>query len=234
MKKTQKFPDLRAFQAMAPMFFLAVPIGITYGFMYSQYYDAWLAPFTSIIVFAGASQFFGLELAKSNASYTEFALAAFFINIRHIFYGLSVINRYKVMKWYQKIPAIFLLTDEVWGILTTTAPKADKKQDIRYILSVGLIFYFYWVLGTTIGAYSGQFFKGINTQGLEFVGIGLFIVLAVEQIRARPKAFSPCLGLLSALISALIFGAQNLILPAMIIIFLGLTLRAIYMENRQI
>lgn len=228
------FPNLTAFQAMAPMFFLAVPIGITYGFIYSQYYDAWLAPFSSLIIFAGALQFFGIELAKSNASYIEVALAAFFINIRHIFYGLSVVDRYKAMPWKQKMPAIFLLTDEVWGVLTTTSSKDDKKRDIRYILSVGLFFYFYWVVGTAIGAYCGQFFKGINIQGLEFVGVGLFIVLAVEQVRARPKVFSPCLGLVAALVSAFIFGAQNLILPAMIIIFIGLTIRAIYMENRQI
>ncbi len=229
MKDLQKFS---AFKVTLPMIFLAVPVGITYGFLVVQMgYDAWLAPFSSLLVFSGALQFFGLEMAESKASYVDVTVASFAISIRHMFYGLPLMERYNRMGLAYRIMAIFMLIDETWGLATTTPQRETAKQDRNYILGLGFFFLCYWVIGSALGAYLGKIFDQINTQGTEFITIALFVVLSVEQIRVRPKIFSPLLGFSVAIICALIFGGQNLIFPAVFTIFGALTIKSIYARN---
>lgn len=227
---SEKSPQyISAFKITLPMVFLAVPVGITYGFVLTQMgYDAWLAPFSSFLIFSGSLQFFGLEMASSNAAYMDVAIASVAISIRHIFYGLPLMQRYNQMGVFYKIMAIFMLVDETWGIATTTPQRPTVKEDRNYILGIGFFFLCYWTLGSALGAYLGKSLDQINTQGVEFISIALFVVLTVEQIRARPKVFPPLLGFLIAVACALIFGAQNLILPAVFIIFTALTIKSIY------
>ena len=81
--------------------------------------------------------------------------------------------------------------------------------------------YFYWVLGTFLGGVLGNFIT-FDTTGLDFVLTGLFVVLFIEQMKNRTSIISGIIGLACTAITLVIFGADNLVIIAMVLILLVL------------
>ena len=81
----------------------------------------------------------------------------------------------------------------------------------------------YWVCGATIGGILGSLVT-INTEGLSFVLTALFIVIFLDQWLKEKTHHSGLLGLGATLLCLLIFGSENFIIPAMLLILGCLTL----------
>jgi 4-azaleucine resistance transporter AzlC len=79
----------------------------------------------------------------------------------------------------------------------------------------------YWVIATALGAVFGVVVH-FNTEGLEYVMTALFIVIFVEQWLKGKSHASAIIGMVLSLISLLLFGADNFLIPAMLAIFLAL------------
>lgn len=176
-------PGLSLWALTAPVAFGYVPLGMVYGFLWVQAGgEAWLAVLASVLVFAGAAQFMMIPMLAAGLSLGTIALATLIINLRHVFYGLSLLQRLPqghALRAYLS----FALTDETYSVLTTLPPETPPRR----LVAVAALNQGWWVLGSALGALLGTGAK-VGLQGLDFALCALFAVLATEQWRARHTA----------------------------------------------
>ena len=189
-------------------------LGFAYGLlMHGAGYPFWLAVLCSLVVYAGAAQYAAVPLLGVFDPAGTFLLTLM-LNARHIFYGLSMLEKYRntgKIKSY----LIFSLTDETYSILVSVQP--PKGVDTRrFYLAVSALNQIYWVVATAAGALLGAAMP-FDTTGVEFVMTALFVTLFVEQWLQTKQHRPALIGLGSSLICLWIFG-QNFIVPAMVLI----------------
>ena len=174
---------MSALALTAPVAMGYIPLGIVFGFLFVQAGAAWwLAVLASVLVFAGAAQYMMIPMLAAGLSVGTIALATAIVNVRHVFYGLSLLNKLppeKLSRWY----LIFGLTDETYSVLTTMPATTSHRQ----MLVIGLLNQGWWVLGTLIGAVIGAQAQ-VTLTGLDFALASLFAVLTVEQWRVRKSS----------------------------------------------
>ena len=79
----------------------------------------------------------------AGATLTQVALLTFLLNFRHLFYGLSMLNKYRGTG-KRKIYLIFGLTDETYALLTGYKTP-DGLSDKNYYFAVTLMNQLYWI-----------------------------------------------------------------------------------------
>lgn len=190
------------FQNSIPVLFGYLPLGITFGVVFSTLPYPWYwATLSGLVVYAGAAQFLSVGLIAAHAGLVEIFTAVFFLNVRHVFYGFSLLKRFRGARF--KPYLIFGLTDETYSVLTST------HGDSNYCLRLTALNHFYWVTGCTLGAIAGKM-AHFDTRGFEFVLTALFTVLAVEQWRSL-RRFPPfALGFIASMLALFIFPKQFL------------------------
>ena len=212
--------------------FLASAFGIM---LYEIGYNWVWAIIISVLVYAGSGQFLLVSLLASNAGLSDIALMTFFVNSRHIFYGISFIERFRSYGWRYPF-LIFSLTDETYGVNSSfsTVPKGVDEGNARFL--IGLFDHMYWIIGSVIGSLAGQLIK-IDFTGIDFSMTALFTVIFIEQMRASKSKFPGIIGLFCATVCLLIFGANNFMLPSLIItvaILLGAKQRFVAEEKEGV
>lgn len=203
----------------APVAFGYVPLGTVFGFLFVQAGAPWWAAIlASIVVYAGASQYMMIPMIAAGASIGTIAFATLVINLRHVFYGLSLLQAMpagKLRRWY----LVFGLTDETFSILTTMPQPRNHRQ----MVLVTLINQGWWVLGTAIGALVGAQAR-IPLAGLDFVLAALFAVLAVEQWRARRNVAPLWAAVISYALAWLLAPRHALVIAIGLTLLIGLVL----------
>jgi 4-azaleucine resistance transporter AzlC len=162
-----------------------IPLGIAFGFVAVQAgHPWWYAMAMSTFVYSGVTQFFILGLSATGMSMATAIVMACLLNLRHSFYGLSLLSKFSDTRW-AKPYLIFAITDETFALLTTTL-EPDPSTRTRLYVAISLLDQLYWVAGTLIGAFLGTAVPAAIT-GIEFSLTALFVVLAVgstERIRS--------------------------------------------------
>jgi 4-azaleucine resistance transporter AzlC len=200
MKSDQLFK--KAFFCTVPVMFGYVPIGIAFGFLLSQSgYNWYFAPLMSILIYSGATQFLAINFFTNSAPFSEIVITTLLLNLRHSFFGLSLIKKF-VNTSLAKPYLIFALTDETYALLTSMEkPEGVSKK--RYYLWISILNHSYWVIGTAIGALLSQVIT-IKLKGLNFALTALFVVLTIEQYKnvktLKPFIIAFAAGLLSLLL----------------------------------
>ena len=70
-----------------------VPLGAVFGFLFVQAGGAWwMAIASSVLIYAGASQFMMIPMLTAGLPIGSIALATLVVNLRHVFYGLSLLH----------------------------------------------------------------------------------------------------------------------------------------------
>ena len=91
---------LTAFRDSIPVMMGYLPLGFVFGFLFAQAgAAAWMAPICSIIVYGGASQYMMVPMVAAGASVPAIAFATLVINLRHIFYGVSLLQKVPSKGW---------------------------------------------------------------------------------------------------------------------------------------
>ena len=199
-----------------PVFFGYIPLGFAFGVMLSDagYNPIW-AFFMALFIFAGTGQFLAVGFLAAGADIPEVILLTFLINFRHFFYGLSMIPKYKGTG-IRKLYLMFGLTDETYALLTTTeVPRGMKKEDFYFAIT--MLNHSYWIMGCVLGATVGALVN-ISFEGIDFVMTALFAVLVVEQWKSHKKHFPALLGFGVSIAALLILGADNFLIPTLIVI----------------
>lgn len=189
---------LSIFKLTIPVLMGYISAGMAFGLLAEQLHiPIYYAIFMSVIIYAGAGQFLAITLFASLAGYTEIAIATFLLNLRHSFYGLSMIRAFENMGLVKPY-LIFGLTDETFALLQTMPHIKDKSKRKRAYFLITFLNQIYWILGTLLGALVGKAIK-INYQGIEFALTALFVVLAIELYKKYPNkkllALSSLIGL---------------------------------------
>ena len=203
-----------ALKTSLPILFGFVPLGVAFGLLFQELNYPWyFATLMGIFIYAGAAQFMAIGLLSSGVGLLETAISTFFLNSRHIFYGLAFLKGFG--DWsLRKLYLIFGMTDETYALMTTiSVPKNYKKE--QYYFLITLFAQIYWVLGCTIGALTADALS-INTNGVEFAATALFVVLLIEQW-IKVKKILPFIVALLASFLALMFFIEHMLLVAIIL-----------------
>lgn len=218
-----------AFPQTLPVLAGYVSLGIAFGILLRDAgYGVIYAFLMSLFVFAGSAQFLCVELLVANATLPQVAFLIFLLNFRHFFYGLTMISHYRNVKnkWY----LIFGLTDETYALLSANKiPSTVEKSDFYF--AVTLLNHVYWISGSIIGSLVGALIP-FDMTGIDFAMTALFAVLVVEQWKSHSKHFPAILGFSVSILSILIFGAENFIIPTLIIICVILLLFKNQLEEK--
>lgn len=207
-----------AFPHTIPVLTGFLVLGMAYGvLMQSKGYGVQWAVLMSALAYCGSMQFVAVTLLTTVFSPVQAFLLSLMVNARHLFYGLAMLDKYKGMGKLRFF-LIYTLTDETFSITSSITPPAHTDKKLFY-LSISILNYIYWVTGTLLGGLLGSMIT-INTKGLDFVLTALFVVLFTEQMKYRPNRLFGLLGVAGALAGLVLFGADNMMIPSMIIILL--------------
>ncbi len=226
MKKTFKM----AFIDTIPVLTGYLVLGFGFGIMLkSAGYSILLAFIMSITMYAGSMQYIAVSLFTSGASYLTTFLTTIMVQARHLFYGISLLDKYR-HTGKRKPYLIFALTDETYSLACMEHPYVSPENLSNYYFFVSILDHCYWILGCVIGATVGALFK-FNTQGIDFVLTALFVTIFLEQWLSTKKHAPAIIGVCVSIACLLLFGSESFLIPAMIVIAITLCLMKGDKEN---
>lgn len=190
----------KAFQAAFPY---TIPIFAGFWFLalaYGIYMNANGFPFVcpmlmSLLIYGGSLEFVAVEMLLSSFAPMQVFIMALLIQARHIFYGISMLDRFKGMGW-KKFYLIFGMCDETFSVNYT----ADIPEDVDrgwFMFFVTLLNQLYWVSGATVGGLVGSLLK-FDTTGISFVMTAMFVVIFLEQWLKEDNHISSLVGVAAA------------------------------------
>ncbi len=203
-----------------------IVLGIGFGILLRNagYGTAWSFAM-SLFIYAGTMQYVGVGLISGGASVITAAIATVMVNARHLFYSISMIDRYKGSGKFKPY-LIFALTDETYSLLSDgVVPEGmeDPKDFNLYRFLVSLFNQCYWVTGSVLGSLLGAVLP-FSTEGIEFSMTALFIASFTEQWLTTRDHVPALTGLIGTAVCLAIFGPERFLIPAMLLITLVLTL----------
>ena len=218
-----------AFPHTIPILMGFLFLGMTYGIYMTSLGFSFMYPMMmSMIIFAGSMEFVTGNLLLGAFNPLQAFAMTLLINARHLFYGLSMLEKYRGVGW-KKIYMIFGMADETFSInCAVDAPEGVDRG--WFMFFVTLLDQCYWICGATLGGLFGTVLK-INTEGLDFVMTALFVVILLENMLKKENRLAGFVGLGLSAASLIIFGAESFILPAMGMILLALVMLKKPMEK---
>lgn len=184
-----------------------IPLGMAFGLLVVHAgLDWWWATAFAALIYAGSLEFLLIGLVVAAAPLAHVAVTALLVNFRHVFYALSF-PLHRVRSRIGKVYSTFALTDEAYAL--SSGPAAQEWSG-RRIVWLQVLLHFYWVAGATLGASFGALVP-FRLDGLDFALTALFVVLAIDAYRARRSVPVPALAMICALVSALLFPEQMLL-----------------------
>ena len=219
MKKVFKPALAATLPVMAGYLILGFGFGII---IKANGYSTVLAAAMSIFIYAGSMQYVAIGLMTGGASLITTALTTLMVNIRHLFYGVSMLEKYQNTGKARPY-LIFALTDETYSLVCGELPGLAPEDRTNYELLVSLLNHLYWIVGSIAGAVAGSLIR-FNSQGIDFALTALFLTVFTDQWLTAKKHGPALIGLGASVASLLIFGKDNFLIPAMLIIALTLCL----------
>ena len=218
----------QAFVASLPVMAGYVILGIGFGILLrSAGYGAWWALAMSLFIYAGSMQYVGVGLIAGGASALATAVTTLMVNARHLFYSISMVEKYRGAGTFKPY-LMFALTDETYSILCGgKAPENGNPHEYRFYVS--LFNQCYWVAGSVLGSLLGAALP-FSTEGIEFSMTALFIASFTEQWLTMNNHIPAVTGLCCTLLCLILFGPANFLIPAMLLIAAVLTLLRKKME----
>lgn len=222
----------KAFKAALPY---TIPIcigflflGMSYGFLMRSKGFSFLYPmFMSMFIFAGSMEFVTVELLLSAFHPMHALILALMVNARHLFYGISMLNKYQNVG-IKKLYLIYGMCDESFSINCMVSSEGVDQG--WFMFFVTLLNHIYWVVGATSGALLGYVIH-FDTTGIEFVMTALFVVMFLNQWEEKEHHSFALTGVFCSLICLFIFGSENFILPAMVLIIVYFSMT--HKRNRE-
>ena len=212
----------KAFLRSLPVMAGYIILGIGFGILLCNagYGPGW-ALAMAVFIYAGSMQYVGINLLAGGASVVTALLTTIMVNARHLFYSISMIDRYKDAGRYKPY-LVFALTDETYTLLCDDR-SANEDEIHRYRFLVSLFNHIYWITGCVLGSLLGSALP-FSTAGIEFSMTALFVSAFTEQWLSTKDHLPAVTGLSVSLLCLVIFGPTRFLIPAMLMITLVLTL----------
>lgn len=180
----------------------------------------------SLFIYAGSMQYVAVDLMAGGAGLITVALTTLMVNARHLFYGISMIDRYKNMGNIKPY-LIFGLTDETYSLVCQNQELTKKDMFL-----VTLFDQCYWVIGSVIGSIAGAVIPW-DFKGVDFSLTALFVCIMTEQWLSNEDHVPAVIGVVSSLLCLVLFGTKDFLIPSMIVITLALTVLKFVRERAQ-
>ena len=225
MKKVVKQAFIDTLPVMTGYLVLGLGFGII---MKTNGYGILLAFAMSLFIYAGSMQYIAIGLLAGGASLITIALTTLIVNARHLFYGISMIGKYK-NTGKRKPYLIFALTDETYSLVCNDNLVMEEKERADYYFWVSLLNHGYWLLGSVAGAVVGTVLS-FNSEGIDFALTALFLTVFLEQWLTNKKHTPAMIGVGVSVVCLLIFGSDKFLIPTMLVIAL---LLCVYKEERK-
>lgn len=191
-------------------------LGMAYGLlMAANGYGPLWSVLMSAIGFGGSMQYAAVSILVTAFQPLQAFLLTLMVNARHMFYGLSMLERYKGLGW-ARFPLIYTLSDETFSLVSTLEPPEGVGRR-EFYLCISLLDYSYWLAATALGGLAGSFLT-FDTTGLDFALTALFVVLFLEQWKRPESRPAGAAGIACAVLSLAVFGPDRLVIPAMLFI----------------
>ena len=212
----------QAFWKTVPVFAGYIVLGAGFGILMNNagFGAVWTAAMSTFI-YAGSMQFVSVGMLGMGFHPLSACLMTLMVNARHLFYGISMLQRYK-NTGAAKPYLIFALTDETYSLLCDGQTPAGEDPGL-YRFLVSLFNQCYWVAGSVMGNLIGSVLP-FSTAGIEFSMTALFAASFTEQWLTAKDHLPALTGVLCALACLILFGPENFLIPAMLAITLVLTL----------
>lgn len=210
-----------AFPYTLPIFAGFWFLGVAYGIYMSTLGFSWVYPcLMALLIFGGSLEFICAGMLLSPFAPVTTLLVTLAVQARHLFYGISMLDRYKGTGW-MKPYLIFGMCDETFSIIySANVPEGVDRR--WFMFFVTLLNQFYWVSGATIGGFAGGLIT-FDTNGLSFVMTALFVVILIDQLMKEKHHYTAVVGGIASVTCLAAFGADSFMLPAMAAMVLALT-----------
>lgn len=210
---------LYALKASIPTMTGYIVMGIAFGLLIANlgFSPLWAA-FMGLIIYGGTMQFIAVDLLANQTPLITVALVTFLVHSRHIFYSISMIDKYKD-RGKARPYLFFALTDETYALVNLPLDEDINRE--KFDLYLSILDQIYWIIGDFLGALLGAL-SALNIEGVDFAMTALFIVIFIEQISNAEVFYPIWTGIGVSLLCLLLFGADNFLLPSMILIVLVL------------
>ena len=191
-------------------------LGMSYGFLMRSKGFSFIYPMLmSFFIFAGSMEFVTVNLLLSAFNPAHALLLALMVNARHLFYGISMLEKYK-NTGFKKLYLIYGMCDESFTINCTVLPSPDVDKG-WFMFFVTMLNQIYWVSGATLGALLGYVIH-FDVTGIEFVMTALFVVMFIDQWDEMDSHSSALIGVSCSLLCLLVLGSEQFLIPAMSLI----------------
>lgn len=176
-------PAWRAFRAAAPQ---TLPVfagywvlGLGYGiYVQSLGLPVWLPPLMGTVVYGGSLEFVLASLLLGSFAPVSAFLMALMIQARHLFYGLTMLQRYRGYG-LRSAYMIFAMSDETFSITCSAEPPEGVDKG-WFMFFITLLDQIYWVASAAMGAALGSVLP-FSTEGVDFVMTAMFVVIFLNQ-----------------------------------------------------
>lgn len=216
----------QSFKAAFPKTIPIIPgyvfMGIAFGILFVNLGYAWYWPMLmALIIYSGIAQFVSVNMLVPGINLFNTFLFQLALNARHLFYGISMLERFKPLGKLRPY-TIFALTDETYSLFCSAHPPKDVSIKY-YLFFIALLDQSYWVLGCFLGGVAGSFIT-FNTTGIDFSMTALFITIIIDQRKETKDHIPVFCGFGASLLCLLLLGADNFIIPSLLAITLCLLL----------
>lgn len=206
----------KSFLSTLPVMAGYLVLGMGFGILlHARGYGILWSAAMSLFIYAGSMQYLAVDLLSGGAGLITAAVTTLMVNARHLFYGISMLGKYRDTGW-RKPYLIFALTDETYSLNCNGAPR-EIGNDKDFYFFVSLLNHSYWVLGSVLGSILGRAIP-FPTEGIDFALTALFVTVFVEQWLSTKNHIPALIGLGSSVLCLLIFGPGNFLIPAMVLI----------------
>ncbi len=139
---------------------------------------AWMAVVSSIVVFAGASQFAFVAVTASADPLTG-AVSGILLNLRIIAFSLALAPRLGPTSLAGRLLDGYLITDESAAM----AFEGDREGTRRRLRVAGASVGVFWVASTALGAFGGDLLGDVRAYGLDVAFPAAFVALLAPALR---------------------------------------------------
>lgn len=210
-------------------------VGLAYGiYMHVEGFSFVYPMLMALIIYGGSLEFITVTMLLSPFAPLSAFIVALMVQARHLFYGLAMLKRFDGLG-LKRYYLIYAMSDETFAV--NYATKVPKGIDAGWFMFwVSLLDQFYWVAGATLGGLLGAALP-FDTTGLGFVMTAMFVVIFLSQLEQEKKEGNSVLpaviGFGAAAGCLVLFGADNFMIPTMVVMVVLLLCLRNRLEGRK-
>jgi len=178
-----------------------LPIAVTFGMLAeTSGLSPWIAVAMSLFVYAGASQFVGVNMLAGGATPAAIVLTTFILNFRHFLMSSALTQKINPsLAGRIKALTAFGITDETFAV--ASMQEAAQPLPASYLLGLNGIAYLSWNAGTWAGLLLSSGLPELIKSSMGISLYVMFLALLVPGVRKSRPALR--VAVLAALLQCL-------------------------------